>query len=194
MNFIEVFGRTIDRLHKRPLLVDPDGRLVVNQKRELVELTKIIPAAGNYAAEDVISESTSLQLPWIFPTTIPQMGWGAITRGNILISTTGLLPKITLDFYAFTPTCEMRDNVAATGILAADRYSYIGRIDFPALEDLGGCSNSLVTPNTYGNAPLEFQVRCPQQCIYAVAVLRDAETNEAANMTMNVKLVIAHLA
>ena len=88
-----------------------------------------------------------------------------------------------------TPTSALADNAANTAVLAADQERYIGKVDFLAWEDLGGLSESLVTPSTYGNLPILF-VLASGRTIYGVAVTRDAITGEAADMTLNFQMFV----
>lgn len=196
MNFIEVFGRMIDKITKRPLLVDIDGRLIINQKRQVVSVTKALAAAGNYSDEDVISESATeaTATPWVFKIAPYPDGQAAIVKAQILCSVTALPPRTTLYLYTAIPTCVKGDNLGNTGVLAGDISIYLGRIDFPAWEDLGGCSEAFVTPSTYGNLPLEFTASDRDCKIYGIVVLRDADTNlDTAGVTVTIKLTVAQL-
>jgi len=100
---------------------------------------------------------------------------------------------MTLLLFNIVPTSSnLNDNAANTAILAADMTNYIGRIDFLAMEDLGGYSESIVTTSTYGNLPIAFILEEGKD-IYGVLVTRDAITGEVASMTMTITLSIIQL-
>jgi hypothetical protein len=145
-----------------------------------------LAAAGNYTAEDVMSNSASAGRPWRFD----RLGdAGYITKAIALCTTTGLTPRLTLFLFAERPGCVLNDNVANTCIIAGNRGSYIGKIDFPAMEDLGtGISDTIATPNTVGNLPLAFYTRRPLATLWGVLVTRDAITGEAAGMELTIIL------
>ena len=155
-----------------------------------ISVLRTIAAAGDYLAEDVLSDSTSAGTAISFTGIGKNKGAGGyITKASILCSTTGLTPRLTLFLFDNTPTCELDDNGANTAVLAADQAKYIGHIDFPAMEDLGtGMSQTIATPNTTGNLPLGFNCDADDNTLYGVLVTRDAITGEAASMTVRVNL------
>ncbi len=76
-------------------------------------------------------------------------------------------------------------------MLHADLANYIGKIDFPAMEDLGtGDSETLATPSTYGKLPLAFNCASGANDLYGILVTRDAITGEVATMDMTINLTI----
>jgi hypothetical protein len=148
---------------------------------KMVSVTKAVAAAGNYSAEDVISEHATTGTAWIFTDIARQEGAsGYITRAQALCETTGQVQRLTLYVFKALPTCVLNDNVASTCVLHADAGNYIGRIDFPALEDLGGDSEAVCTPSTTGNLPLAFTCAATSRTLWGVLVTRDAFTNETA--------------
>jgi hypothetical protein len=150
---------------------------------------KPLAAAGDYAAEDVMCENATTGQPWLFPNmALVNGGSGSIIKAQAFWETTALTPRLTVYLYNALPTCELRDNVANTGPLAADLPSYVGRIDFPALEDLGGMSTAIATPSTYGNLPLFYKCGNTLTSLWGIVVTRDAVTGEAANAKMTIKL------
>jgi len=142
-----------------------------------VAVTKAVAAAGNYSAEDVISESATVGTVWTF-RGLP--GSGYITKAQVICETTAQVQRLTLYLFKALPTSILNDNVPNTAVLHADKDSYIGRIDFPAMEDLGGDSDSEATPSTYGNLPLAYETGGPDRALYGILVTRDAFTNETA--------------
>lgn len=156
-----------------------------------VSVTKAIAAAGDYAAEDVLSESTSVGTAWTFADVALVKGEAlSIVKAQAICEVTGLTPRLTLYLFTVTPTCAMNDNVANTALLHADIANYIGKIDFPSLEDLGGDSEAIATPSTYGNLPLEFNCASTDTDIYGVIITRDAIAGEVAGMDVTITLTV----
>ena len=153
-----------------------------------VSVSKILPAADNYAAEDVMSESASAGTAYHFEGMADEDGGsGVIEKAIVWCSTTALTPRVTLYLFTHSPGTNKNDNVANTAPATADLNNFEGQIDFPAWEDLGGGSASIVTTSTSGNLPLPY--KCAGTDLYGVAVTRDAITGEAAGMTLAIKLL-----
>lgn len=189
MKFIEIFGRMFDRETRKPILVDTDGRIIPSINRKVVSVTKVLAAAGNYDAEDVLSESATVGTAYVFPGMAQYAdGSGVILKAEAFCSTTALNPRLTLYLYNAVPSCALNDAAANTGLLAGDLPKRVGRIDFTAMEDLGGFSETLATSSTYGNLPLDFTCSDASGSLYGVLVTRDAITGEAAGMTMTIRL------
>ena len=142
-----------------------------------VKITKVIAAAGNYDAEDVLSESASAGTPWVFPQ---MAGSGYIVKAQAISETTDQAHRLTLYLFDTLPTSNLNDRVANTALLHADLNNYIGKIDFPAMEDLGGDSETIVTPSTVGNVPLAYATKSPEDTIWGILVAPDAFTDEVA--------------
>ena len=143
-----------------------------------VSVTKVCEAEGAYAAADVISESDTdgAGTCWTFEEVAAVNGGsGYITNARIISETTALTARLVLQLYKATPTCELDDNAANTGVLWADRANFVGPIDFPALSENGtGASASMVTPSTIGGLPIAFT--CANSCddLFGVLVTLDA--------------------
>jgi hypothetical protein len=158
-----------------------------------IKVDKLLVAAGDYAAEDVMSDSTTAtnHQYWYFPNVVKKGGdFGKIVKCTIIWTTTALTPRITLYLFKEPPTMELRDNVANTSPGATDRYSFQGQIDQIALEDMGGMSASTIDYNTYGNLPLLFQTAPGNTGLYALAVTRDAIVDEASTV-MTIALTVS---
>ena len=147
--------------------------------------TKNLAAAGDYAAEDVLSESTVSAVPYMFKDIGVS---GIIEKAIAFCSVTALTPRLTLYLFNKPPTGNLIDNVANTNPTVADHLNYVGKIDFLAMEDLGGGSESVVTMGTYGNLPLSYFA--PDRVLYGVAVTRDAITGEAVGMVLSLNLQV----
>lgn len=166
-----------------------DARQIVASKLMEVRQTKILAAAGNYAAEDVLSENATVGTCWTFANAMSSdEGSGIVIKAQALCSTTSLTPRLSLYLFNKIPTSVLRDNIANTAVLTADLPHYQGIIDFMSLGDLGGYSEATATPSTVGNLPLS--VKCLDRNLYGVAITRDAETGEAAGMTLTFILTI----
>lgn len=157
-----------------------------------VSVTKALAAAGNYAAEDVLSESATdgAGTAWTFANAAPSGGSGYIVGATALLETTALTPRITLYLFNATPTSELDDNAANTAVIHADASKYIGRIDFDALQDLGGDSEAVATPSTSGNLPMKFVLAAGATSLFGIAVTRDAITGENATDDLVITLFI----
>jgi len=163
-------------------------RILRLAKRQVktVEVSKPIAAAGNYAAEDVVSESATAGTAWMFVG----VGSGYITRAHALCEATALVWRLTLYLFTDVPTSALNDNGANTGPSFADLGKYVGKIDFPAMEDLGGMSETLATPNTVGNLPIAIDGENDSAPLYGILVTRDAEAGEAAGMDISIRLTV----
>ncbi len=150
-----------------------------------VGVTKALASAAAYHAEDVLSEDATngVGTDWDF-TTIAKVngGTGYIVKAQAICETTAVTPRLTLFLFNTAPTSELDDHAANTALLHADLANYVGKIDFPAMEDLGtGDSESVATPSTYGNLPLAFQCATAADDLFGIVVTRDAFTNTATN-------------
>jgi len=161
--------------------------VIIRKKR--VSVSKAIAAAGDYAAEDVLSESASEGTAWTFAEIARSNGLGGyITKAHALWQTTALTPRLTLYLFNASPTTNLNDNIANTAPAYADLAKYVGKIDFPALEDLGGMSEAIATPSTTGNLPLAFECSSTADDLIGILVTRDAITGEVTNNTLTIRL------
>ena len=149
-----------------------------------VSVTKALIAASAYSAEDVVSESATntVGTSWTFSaiTRGNNLG-GYIVKAQVISETTNITPRLTLYLFNVVPTSELDDNAANTALLHADLAKYVGKIDFPAMEDLGGDSSALATPSTYGNLPLAFKCTTNADDLFGILVTRDAFTQTAGD-------------
>ena len=169
--------------------------------RKIISCSKILAAAGDYAAYDVLAEGVTVSTTscWIFPgmARIPN-GTGTIVKGQAIYGKAGgatnITPRISLILFSVIPTAELRDNVASTAVVFADIPFYVGAIDFPALMIRGtsgtACPESTTTPSTSGNVPLTFTCSAIDTNLYGIAVAIDAETNETAGATLRFNLEV----
>ena len=164
---------------------------IIIGKSKTVSVTKALAAAGNYADNDVLSESATTGTAWTFSAIVPANGGtGAIVKAVVLCETTALTPQLTLFLFSATPTCALNDNVANPAVLHADEANYIGKIDFAALEDLGTGDSDAIRVSGVGNLPLDFECATGDNALYGVVVTRDAITGEAAGEDLIIKLTV----
>lgn len=148
-----------------------------------VSVTKEIQdsASAAYGAEDVVSEASSSGTAWTFSAIAKvNNGTGYIVKAQVISETTALTPRMTLYLFNATPTSELDDLASNTALLHADLAKYQGKIDFPAMEDVGGDSEAIATPSTTGNLPLAFQCATAADDLIGILVTRDIFTQGAA--------------
>lgn len=158
-----------------------------------VSVTKALAAAGDYGANDVMSENVSTGTVWNFANVVSHNGGkGRIVKAVALLETTNLTPGLTLFLFHTAPTSVLDDNVANTAVLHADEANFVGRITFPAMADLGtGDSEAIVTPSlATGNLPLTFVCASGDRDLYGIVVTRDAVSGEVATDDLIIKLTV----
>ncbi len=155
-----------------------------------VSVTKDIQdtASAAYSIEDVLSENSTGGTAWTF-SAIAKVngGTGYIVKAHVISETTDLTPRLVLFLFNATPTSELDDHALNTALLHTALANYVGKIDFPAMEALGGDSEAVATPSTYGNLPLAFQCAAAADDLYGILVTRDAFT-QAASKDITVRL------
>jgi len=172
-------------------IVDALKELIVPSIVRTAKDERSLTAAGDYAAEDVLSNSATagVATAWEFSGLVRKPGGKCLLIGaKAMLQTTNLTPRLSLYLFSAKPTSELRDNVANTAVLYADRRFYLGQIDLPALEDLGGMSVAIASPSTTGNLPIAFTCEPGDSKIYAIVVTRDAITAEVAGDTLAIEL------
>ena len=150
-----------------------------------VSVTKALEAAVAYTAGDVLSETDTAAAgtAWTFSAIAKANGTsGYITKVQIISETTALTPRLILYLFHTAPTCELDDNAANTALLHADLAKYVGKVDLPAMEDLGtGDSEAMATPSTVGNLPMAFTCAATADDLIGVLATRDAFTQTATD-------------
>ncbi|MAH48140.1 hypothetical protein CMI37_20115 [Candidatus Pacearchaeota archaeon] len=159
---------------------------------KIISVTKALAAAGNYDANDVLSESASAGTAWTFSgAALRKGGFGVITKVVALLETTALTHGITLYLFKATPTSALNDNVANTAVLHADAANYLGHIEIPDLTNTGaGDSEATVPSPTSGGFHFEYECAADDTAIYGIAVTRDAITGETATDDLIIKLFV----
>ena len=145
-----------------------------------------IPAAGNYAALDVISDSTSAGSLWHFPNCARQNGGGGYIKKLIATaSAASMVTRLRLWLFHTGPSASAKEDNAAFDLKAADRQKVTGYLDTTALADVGDVAMGQNFADT-----LEFVCASDSRDLFGILVAVDAETNEAANMTISLELGI----
>ena len=154
-----------------------------------VSATKTIVAAGDYAANDVVSNSATADTgtAFKFAKISPAHGHpGRIITAIARCSEDLVTWRLRLHLFNGEPLAaevEMDDNVAFNIKTSDGADKYIGYIDFPAMDDLG------VIPAAAQADQLNFAFDPDNgDTLWGVVETLDAEANEAASMTLTITL------
>ncbi len=172
-------------------MVNSWDRSLPGRMQDEISVTKALASAGDYAAEDVMSESASAGTAWIFNLLAVEDGArGFLVKAHAIFETTALAPDLTLYLFNALPTSALDDNVANTALLHADLANYIGRIEFPAMTDTGGDSEALVVPGSPATArlPLAFKLASGSKTLWGIVVTNSAITGEVATDDLTIRL------
>lgn len=164
--------------------------LMYQPKLKVVQNHKSL-VGGACVAGDVLSESTSNGSAWTFDRIAKKNGGdGYIVKAHALLQTTAKTPRLVLFLFTKPPTCVVNDNVENTALLLADRSFYVGKIDLPAMEDIGtGVSEAVATPSTVGNLPLAFTCASDSAELYGIVATRD-DVNPTALDELSIRLTV----
>lgn len=176
------------------LETDAQGRLLVSSLYRSVSDSFVAAAAGDYADNDVISNSATngAGLALEFPNAVANPAGSAMVIGGSInvVASTSVAATIGLQLFSQTPTAtELDDNAAEGGIGAADAPYYLGEILFATGTDYG--AGNIKMPSTLTPAaPLFVHAESGSRSIFGRLIMRDAETNETAGMTVIVTLYL----
>lgn len=184
-----------------PLLTDTNGRLhvvepiiatwdssgacksVAVQKSVVgtVSAANTIAAAGDYADDDIISQSASngVGVPWKFTGLgrAASLG-GTIVGASIKTSVTAFAATVRIHLFNAIPTASEFDDNEALSIHATDLSKYLGFVDIGASENMGGFSFAQVDTITK-----KFTADASAD-VYAIIQLTTAEAGESAGMSV----------
>ena len=158
---------------------------IIEEDKKFATVSVTVAAAGDYAANDVMSNSATGDAG--VAKAVPVGGKGEIVNVRQIIATCtedSVLNRLRLHFYNYSPAAadvEMDDNAAfdfaknATGLAG-----YVGSIDIPAFRD-GGTSMAVAEGNL-----IDKLLACSTSDgnLYMVIETLDAETSETAGMTL----------
>ncbi len=162
------------KLNRIPIMLEP----YYGSRKKTVLTSKTI-VDGSHSADDVVCEDADNGegTDWDFDFG----GTGYITKAVILCAKTGIAPYLELQLYSSPPTCELDDNAAATGPVAADAPYFLGDICFHVMKDTGtGHSFAVATPSPACRLPLEFDA--PK--LYGVLIDKSGTDFDASLMTI----------
>lgn len=176
------------------LETDSEGRLLVSSLYRSVSDSFIAAAAGDYADNDVLSDSASngVGTALEFANAVADPAGAAMVIGGSInvVASTSVAATIGLQLFSQTPTAtELDDNAAEGGVGAADAPYYLGEILFAAGTDYG--AGTIKTPSTLTPAaPLFVHSESGSRSIFGRLIFRDAEANETAAMPVHVTLYL----
>jgi hypothetical protein len=146
-----------------------------------------------YTNEDVISESASSGTSWTFSSIVPtNKGGGRITKAIVQCDDTAIVPVLTMYLTNVTPLGVLNDNVGNTNpVYATESDNYLGRIDWPAMSDLGGASEAEIgADGLVAGMPKSFVCVDGDSAIYGVLVVRSAAHTPTSAAKFRVTLTV----
>lgn len=150
--------------------------------------TPAVAAAGDYADNDVVSNSASngAGVAWVFPDmALVDGGVGEIVGAILTVSAAAVAASFRLWLFDAIPSASELDDNAAFSLHANDQAKLVQVVDFPACSSLGGVAGSIT-------AALSKPYRCAaaDTDLYGILQITDAETGESASMIVIVKLLV----
>ena len=170
-----------------------------NKPDEVREIRVAIASTGtSHGANDVINinNCTTTSVAIQFANVVRNNGgYGRIIGASIIDETENVSPRIQVQLYTAEPTCANEDEATNTGPIKADRSTWIGNIDFPALNAVSAsiASYAQVSTSTVGNLPLTFKCGAASTTLYSIWVAVDAfthETTEDIEVTLEVEQIV----
>lgn len=144
----------------------------------------VIAAAGDYAANDVLSQSASngVGVAWVFSSIARASGGtGIVIGGTLTCSVAAMTPALRLWLFKANPSNSELDDNAAFSFSATDRALLVGWLDFSPLISGGGVSVGV------WKGSQEF-ITSGGDDLYGILQTLDAFTNESASMTVDIHL------
>lgn len=150
----------------------------------------VIAAAGDYGALDVLSNDAddTEGAVWTFTNAARNAG-GTVEIHSVLttLSADAMAHKLRIHLFNAIPTGSEADDNAAGNIVIANRNLYVGLLDLTADSlDLGTVNVGQLILAT----PLKVRCAAGSRNLYGIAQTVDAETGEAAGMTMTIQLMV----
>ena len=144
-----------------------------------------------YTDEDVFSEAASGGTAWTFDAVVPEPGAGGrIVKAMIACDDTNIVPVCTMYLTNVTPTGNLNDNAANDNpVYATEVDNYQGRLDWAAMQDLGGMSESVLS-EADTKLPLNFVTAAGDDALYGVLVIRSAAHTPTSGAKITVTLTI----
>lgn len=164
---------------------------VIGASKE-VSVEKTRPANTTaYTDEDVISEDGSSGTAWTFSNIVPQGGGGGkIVKAVVLCDDTNIVPVLSMYLTNVTPLGVLNDNVGNTNpVYATEADNYQGRLDWAAMQDLGGASDAVLS-SADTKLPLPFVCASGDTSLYGVLVVRSAAHTPTSGAKFTVTLTV----
>lgn len=157
-------------------LLSGDTKLVIASQR--------LTAAGDYAANDVLSD----EQVWWFQNCAREPGRGFMIMGvRVLCSTEGVLFRPRISLFNESPGTPPADN-APFSITEGMYGKYLGALDLAAFADVG-----TVAATWDFDVRMEFPTAPDSKDSWAIVQTLDAEAGEAAGMAMEIMLIVRQL-
>lgn len=150
------------------------------------DTTPAIAAAGDYADNDILSNSASAGVAWVFADMAASDGGAGEIVGAILTcSVAAVAATFRLWLFNANPAASSLNDNAAFSIHADDQSKLIQTVDFATTASLGGVGGSIT-------AALSKPYRCDaaDTDLYGILQATDAITNETAAMIVTVALQV----
>ena len=150
------------------------------------DVTPAIAAAGDYADNDILSNSASAGVAWVFADmAAADGGSGEILGAMLTCSVAALASTFRLWLFDANPSASSLNDNAAFSLHASDQDKLVGVIDFAATASLGGVAGSIT-------AALSKPYTCAagDTDLYGILQATDAISNESASMIVVVKLMV----
>ena len=155
-----------------------------------VEKTRLSNTTA-YTDEDVISEHGSTGTAWTFDAVVPDAGAGGqIVKAMVACDDTNIVPVLTMYLTNVTPLGVLNDNAGNTNpVYATEVDNYQGRLDWAAMQDLGGMSEAVLS-SADTKLPLHFTTAAGDDALYGVLVVRSAALTPTSGAKIRVTLTI----
>ena len=144
-----------------------------------------------YTDEDVFSESAGSGTAWTFDAVVPEPGAGGkIVKAMVACDDTNIVPVLSMYLTNVTPLGVLNDNVGNTNpVYGTESDNYQGRLDWAAMEDLGGMSEAVLT-SADTKLPLHFVTASGDDALYGVLVIRSAAHTPTSAAKIRVTLTV----
>ena len=164
----------------------------VLQKTIEISVEKTRPSNTTaYTNEDVFSENASSGTAWTFDAVVPDPGAGGrIVKAMVACDDTAIVPVLSMYLTNVTPLGVLNDNLGNTNpVYATEVDNYQGRLDWPAMQDLGGMSEAVLS-SADTKLPLHFTTASGDDALYGVLVIRSAAHTPSSGAKITVTLTI----
>lgn len=150
--------------------------------------TPAIAAAGDYADNDVVSNSASngTGAAWVFADMATEAGGsGEIVGAVLTLTAASVVATFRLWLFDAIPSASELDDNAAFSLHANDQAKLVCVVDFSACAPFGGVAGSFTS-----TLAKPYQCAAADTSLYGILQITDAEANEAAGMIVVVKLLV----